>query len=291
MMIEPFAFQERRTMTLFYRSLHECHLGYSALFACMAIGFILLWTVDRDEVGPGYWAIALILNSIGFFCWSAVIPITPWKYYLAGEIFHIGGFILFVCGAYRFAGNTYKAWNLLFLIGWLIIWAVSIATRNHNPFVAGFILKGLRAILFIITGAILLKNMPESRHRGRQLAGISLLAWGFYVIIFAFINVDAMMNLAYGFLIGFQVLALFGMIAMIVEKISVRAEESETMAKRLEGLLPICSYCKKIRDGENTWHSVEVYIREHSEAVFSHGICPDCLKKHYPNLAAKKSKH
>ena len=288
MVTEPFTFQEKRIMTLFFKSIGESHLGYSALFACMAIGFILLWTVDRDEVGPGYLAIALILNSIGFLFWSGVIQVTPWKYYLAGEVFHISGFILFVCGAYRFAGNTYKAWNILFLIGWLIIWAVSIVTRNHNLFAAALILKGLRAILFIITGAILLRNMPESRHRGRQLAGLSLIAWGLYVIIFAFINVGAMMNLAYGFLIGFQVLALFGMIAMIVERISVRAEESETRAKHLEGLLPICSYCKKIRDGENTWHSMEVYIREHSEAVFSHGICPECLKKHYPNIKSGK---
>ncbi|HNX58011.1 MAG TPA: hypothetical protein PKK43_02860 [Spirochaetota bacterium] len=275
-------------MTLFFKSIGESHLGYSALFACMAIGFILLWTIDRDDTGPGYWSISLILNSIGFFLWSGVVPVTPWKYYLAGELFHISGFILFVCGAYRFAGNKYKAWNFLLLIGWLIIWTVSLLMRNHNPFIAAIVLKGLRALLFIITGTILLRNMPESRHRGRKLAGFSLILWGAYVIIFAFINAKTMANLAYGFLIGFQVLALFGMIAMIVERISVRAEESEIRAKHLEGLLPICSYCKKIRDGENTWHSVEVYIREHSEAVFSHGICPDCLKKHYPNIKSRK---
>ena len=87
----------------------------------MAIGFILLLTIDREETGPGYWAISLFLNSIGFFLWSGVVPITPWKFYLAGEIFHISGFILFVCGVYRFAGNSYRAWNLLFLVGWLII--------------------------------------------------------------------------------------------------------------------------------------------------------------------------
>lgn len=288
MVIEPFTFQEIRIMTLFFNSIGESHLGYSALFACMAVGFILLWTIDREDTGPGYWAISLIFNSIGFFLWSGVVPVTPWKYYLAGEIFHISGFILFIYGAYRFAGNSYRAWNLIFLAGWLIIWAVSLVTRNHDPFVAGIVLKGLRAVLFIITGVILLKNMPESRHRGRKLAGFSLIAWGIYIVIFAFINAGSMANLAYGFLIGFHVLALFGMIAMIVERISVRAEESETMAKRLEGLLPICSYCKKIRDEDNTWHSVEVYIRKHSEAVFSHGICPDCLRKHYKDIGLGK---
>ncbi len=49
--------------------------------------------------------------------------------------------------------------------------------------------------------------------------------------------------------------------------------------KLLQGLLPICSYCKKIRNDKNYWQQVEAFISEHSEAVFSHGICPDCFSK------------
>ena len=54
--------------------------------------------------------------------------------------------------------------------------------------------------------------------------------------------------------------------------------------KRLKGILPICSSCKKIRDDDGYWHQVESYIRNHSEAEFSHGICPDCMRKLYPDL-------
>ncbi len=49
--------------------------------------------------------------------------------------------------------------------------------------------------------------------------------------------------------------------------------------KQLRGLLPICMYCKKIRKDEDYWQQVETYISEHSEAEFSHGICPDCYEK------------
>lgn len=49
--------------------------------------------------------------------------------------------------------------------------------------------------------------------------------------------------------------------------------------KRLTGLLPICSYCKRIRSDKNYWEKVESYISEHTEAQFSHGVCPDCLAK------------
>lgn len=52
--------------------------------------------------------------------------------------------------------------------------------------------------------------------------------------------------------------------------------------KLLSGLLPICASCKRIRDDKGYWRQIEVYIREHSEAEFSHGICPDCVTKLYP---------
>lgn len=52
----------------------------------------------------------------------------------------------------------------------------------------------------------------------------------------------------------------------------------------LSGLLPICSSCKKIRDGNGHWHQIEKYIRDHSEADFSHSICENCRKKLYPKI-------
>ena len=55
----------------------------------------------------------------------------------------------------------------------------------------------------------------------------------------------------------------------------------------LEGIIPICSHCKKIRNDRESWEQVEQYISENSDALFSHSICPDCLKEFYPELADK----
>jgi C4-dicarboxylate-specific signal transduction histidine kinase len=52
----------------------------------------------------------------------------------------------------------------------------------------------------------------------------------------------------------------------------------------LKGIVPICSHCKKIRDDKGYWNQLEVYVQKHSDAEFSHGICPDCAKEHYPDL-------
>ncbi len=54
--------------------------------------------------------------------------------------------------------------------------------------------------------------------------------------------------------------------------------------KTLSGLLPICAHCKKIRDDQGYWQGVEHYIAAHSQADFSHGVCPECLVKHYPEM-------
>jgi sigma-B regulation protein RsbU (phosphoserine phosphatase) len=68
-------------------------------------------------------------------------------------------------------------------------------------------------------------------------------------------------------------------------------EEALENVKLLTGLLPICSYCKKIRDDKNYWQKVENYISQHSDAVFSHGICPDCFERIVkPDLTRQASK-
>jgi len=59
-------------------------------------------------------------------------------------------------------------------------------------------------------------------------------------------------------------------------------QEALGRVKTLSGLLPICASCRKIRDKEGAWHNLETYIRKHTEADFSHGICPDCHRKLYP---------
>lgn len=56
-------------------------------------------------------------------------------------------------------------------------------------------------------------------------------------------------------------------------------EEALARVKRLQGLLPICMYCKKVRNDEDYWEQVEQYISDHSEARFSHGICPECYDR------------
>ncbi len=73
------------------------------------------------------------------------------------------------------------------------------------------------------------------------------------------------------------------------ERLIAQLEKALGEVKRLSGLLPICASCKKIRDENNTWQPIEQYIHTHSEADFSHGICPECAAILYPELYTPQS--
>ncbi|MBI5062218.1 MAG: response regulator [Desulfatitalea sp.] len=74
------------------------------------------------------------------------------------------------------------------------------------------------------------------------------------------------------------------------ENLIGQLEKALAEVKRLSGLLPICASCKKIRDEHNTWQPIEQYIHTHSEADFSHGICPECAATLYPDFYPRSVK-
>ena len=90
---------------------------------------------------------------------------------------------------------------------------------------------------------------------------------------------------------GFKEQELLGLKNDLEKRVNERTlklEKALDEIKTLTGILPICSFCKKIRDDKGYWEQVEVYINKHSEADFSHSICPKCMKEKYPDLSDGK---
>jgi DNA repair exonuclease SbcCD ATPase subunit len=69
------------------------------------------------------------------------------------------------------------------------------------------------------------------------------------------------------------------------EQLIGQLQEALANIKTLRGLIPICAACKKIRDDTGYWNQLEGYLHTHTEAEFSHGICPECVRRLYPDLA------
>jgi len=78
--------------------------------------------------------------------------------------------------------------------------------------------------------------------------------------------------------VGCRVIELQAALAQRVEELQNALDHVKT----LQGILPICMYCHRIRGDEESWERIEKYIGEHTDAEFSHGLCPECRRKHYP---------
>ena len=90
-----------------------------------------------------------------------------------------------------------------------------------------------------------------------------------------------------------KIYAVGGFCADITERRRIEQEKEELIqrlqkaldeVKTLRGIIPICSFCKKIRDDQGYWSQVETYVGQRTDADFSHALCPDCVTKHYPHL-------
>ena len=89
---------------------------------------------------------------------------------------------------------------------------------------------------------------------------------------------------------GGNIFVIIGLIVLNFQRVEVELLTSMEEIKTLKGIIPICASCKKIRDDKGSWEQIETYIRDHSDAEFSHGICPECMKKLYPEFTEDNEK-
>lgn len=85
---------------------------------------------------------------------------------------------------------------------------------------------------------------------------------------------------------GIRIVVL-SLIAFLVSRTAQQSKELARKVKILEGLLPICAFCKRIRDEKQNWRQIESYIAQHSEAHFSHTFCPHCAQEHFGELLGR----
>ena len=91
-------------------------------------------------------------------------------------------------------------------------------------------------------------------------------------------HIDILVYLLFALILGIAIADIISRNISITKSYKKALEEVKTLG----GLIPICASCKKIRDDKGYWSAVESYISKHTDAEFSHGICPDCMKKLYP---------
>lgn len=74
----------------------------------------------------------------------------------------------------------------------------------------------------------------------------------------------------------------FNELREVLDNRMLELQDALKHVKTLQGILPVCMYCRKIRTDQESWQVIEQYVQDHTDANFSHTLCPDCLEKHYP---------
>lgn len=119
------------------------------------------------------------------------------------------------------------------------------------------------------------------------VAILSELSFCLYVDVYGVFNAVGHIFKAAACFLLYRAIVTIGLrrpYALLFREIKAR---EEALQRTLEGILPICSGCKKIRDDEGDWKPVEAYIQSRTNAEFTHGICPDCMERLYPGLGKK----
>jgi hypothetical protein len=253
------------------------------------------------KVYPGFrtWTIASFLNGIGLIGMSLrgilpdVLTIVPPNFLI------IFFFVMVARGLVEFIGEHQKAW--IDCAPLVIVPTTFIYFTYYSPNVSARILIISLLISFFCgrSALIVFRKVPLILSDTNWLLLISLFMMGGWffirsILTFNFENhiVDFMSSgilqaISFPVLFVGNIMLVTGLIIINAQRLEHDLFKAMEQVKTLKGMLPICSSCKKIRDDKGYWQDVAVYVRDHSEAEFSHGICPECMERLYPEYPRK----
>lgn len=261
---------------------------------CMAVIFLLVAKGNRiSGSSMSIWGTALLARSLGF----ALIYLRPsipllLSLFVANALVLVS-FQLICVGFLEFFGRPFRWGRQAALTAVILVFLGALfGTGSYDLFVSGITLP----LIGFDLGVVLLLLRRISPGMGFFQRGLASL-FGLETLLFAcrlgwhlfgpthrsLFTPSLMIVLVYLEVILSTVFFGTALLALVyqrahLKKLELIAELEATLAKvhTLEGLLPMCAWCKKIRDEDGSWHSVETYVCEHTDAAITHGICPEC---------------
>lgn len=268
----------------------------------MQVGALFIqYRVDKTHSGPGWWTMGTAALAIGFaFNYLRDAPGVAWIAIVFNNLFFLAGASLLYVGVLRFLGRPEPRRMLL------IVFAIVAAAVLYYTFVQDNVPARrviVSAALVLITSLNALALLVHKPHRASAssyfLAAVLLAHTGFLITraltplsgphVEGIFSSSASQVATYVSALISTTLWTFGFILMVNQRLN--AERQATIEelhgaleqiRTLRGILPMCAHCKKIRDDRGFWQQVEAYLSQHTEAEFSHGICPDCMQTIYP---------
>jgi hypothetical protein len=273
-------------MVLFSLHLETAFLASMLSGLVILLGMILIRFLAKDLKGTFFWIIAYICGVSEYG--SLYLLNEQWQLFFEFLLdIYFGAFLIIGIKIFSDLKVSKKRWGVFLSVILIIDVLIVFIIKNFTVFIY---------IISLISGSILIyaayivfqlsKSVEYTEDRKVLLfIGITFLLDGLHMYDYPFLRPIAWFA-PIGYMIGFcltQAMAV-GLFILVFQKINHLNMKSKAKITKLEGLLPICASCKKIRDVHGYWNQLEEYFQQNSEIMFSHGLCDDCVEKLYPDL-------
>lgn len=273
--------------------------GITSILACFCMLYVNF--TQRTYAGFRQWTIAFSAMAAGMILLSLRNILPDFITIIIANL-SLALFTMFIThGLSEFAGMKQRNW--LYVLSLVIFFAVFVYFSYFQPDVSLRVIafSTFVVIWYVCSLVIVLRDVPRVLP-GKALFLISYFifnaVWFFLRIIYMMADKHILNDLMSGGIfekatmivsVEVSVMCAVGLITINAQRVSYELSLAYDEIKTLEGFIPICASCKKIRDDKGFWNQLEKYISEHTDATFSHSICPECAEKFYSNQTKRES--
>jgi len=273
----------------------------SILGLVICLSFVYVLKTRKTYAGFGAWTLSSLASFVGLLLVSLRSAIPDLFSIVFGGVLIVSGVACIAFGLDLFFGKPvrwrhYAALMLVTIAGFLFFTYVAPSVNARIMIVSGAI------IALDLWCALLVRNRVV-----RLLGGTNWFLFAAFLVsavlhavrflLAAFIDpaipdlmaASRLHAISLLLMAGVQIFLILGLLLLNFQRVERDLRISLDEIKILQGIIPICSSCKKVRDDRGAWKQIESYIRDHSEAQFSHGICPDCAHRLYPEYHDTKN--
>jgi len=268
------------------------------LILCFCMFYV--YTTRKTYAGFIQWTTASILIGIamGLISYRNILP--DFFSILLANLLIVAGIGFVARGLELFTDKKPKNWLFISISAVALVLFPCFTFYYPSVNARVISLSAILAALFGYSGYMAFKDIPRlvKNRNSFLLASFGILAlWNLLRIVMTATS-DPIPDLMTApifhgitltvFLCG-HITVIIGLIILNFQKVELDLSAAIDEVKTLRGIVPICSSCKKIKDKNGSWSLVEEYVRAHSHAEFSHGMCPECMKKYYPDYADEEN--
>ena len=269
----------------------------SLVLATLAICYIYIYSARKTYPGFGLWTAAAIVGTVGIALISLRGVLPDFITIILANTLILSAIIILNRGLIRFCHksqmNALDASSILIMIvGFFILTYIFPDIRLRiiciSMLAALYWGRGAVAAYLYLPHVLLKQNYflvgvlaILAVHSAIQ----AISTYFFETPLTDLLQAGVLQGSSMAFQTMARLILLIGMISLNSQRLELALAEARKEIKILEGLLPICANCKKIRDENDRWQHMEIYITDHASVEFTHGLCPECLRTLYPEFA------